>query len=244
MEMYKDVASVLDANNIRFYLIYGSAIGAVRHKGFVPWDDDMDIAVMERDIERMGEVLERDLDPDKYYFHRSRADYHPHVIRKSPDMEEDLRQKKSVFLDIYIISGYPKGAIRKQLHKIASWGELGTAHVINLMDTMPTHRLFSWTVRMFASLRRFAIGKDTTYTTIVGFFFKRCVFDESIYGEPTMVPFEDTYAPLPQGYDEMLRSVYGDYMTPPPEDKRKGASGFPSSILQDYILDRREGKVR
>jgi lipopolysaccharide cholinephosphotransferase len=244
LEMYKDVASVLDANNIRFYLIYGSAIGAVRHKGFVPWDDDIDIAVMECDIEKMERALENNLDPEKYYFHKSRADYHPHVIRKSPDMESDLRQKKSIFMDIFIISGYPKSPVREQLHKIALLGELGTAHVVNLMNTMPTHRMFSWSVRMFAKLRRFLVGNNTAHTTIVGFFFKKCIFDESVYGEPVMFPFEDTYAPLPQGYDEMLRSIYGDYMTPPPENERKGASGFPSSVLQDYILDKKEGKTR
>ena len=53
LEMYKDVKSVLEENEIKFYVHFGTAIGAVRHDGFIPWDDDIDIAVWREDIPRI-----------------------------------------------------------------------------------------------------------------------------------------------------------------------------------------------
>ena len=93
---------------------------------------------------------------------------------------------------------------------------------------------------MFSYIRKSIIEEDSTKTTIVGFLFEKCVFDRGMYSVPVLVPFEDTVAPVPSSYDAMLRSIYGDYMTPPPEGKRTGAAGFPSSILQDYIIDMKQ----
>ena len=59
LEMYKDIKKILDKHEITFYIQYGTAIGALRHNGLIPWDDDIDILVWEKDMEEINEVLSR-----------------------------------------------------------------------------------------------------------------------------------------------------------------------------------------
>ena len=85
LSMYKDISKILDAHGIRYYLCYGSAIGAVRHDGFIPWDDDMDIWVWQEDLANIKKYLQSELDPKHYYYHDSKADTHPHVTYHGDD---------------------------------------------------------------------------------------------------------------------------------------------------------------
>ena len=85
LSMYKDISKILDAHGIRYYLCYGSAIGAVRHDGFIPWDDDMDIWVWQEDLANIKKYLQSELDPKHYYYHDSKADTHPHVIYRGDE---------------------------------------------------------------------------------------------------------------------------------------------------------------
>ena len=102
MVMYKDIKKVLDSHNIIFYIQYGTAIGALRHDGLIPWDDDIDILIWEKDMDEVKHVLSTELDSDMYYFHDSSADNHPHVIWKGEDLEADLRAKKAPFIDLFL----------------------------------------------------------------------------------------------------------------------------------------------
>ena len=108
IEILRAVSNVCEHLNLKFFMVHGSLLGTIRNHKFVPDDDDIDIAVMESDLDKVHKVLANELDSEKYYYHKSRADYHPHVILKSHNTEDDLRQMKSVFLDIFIISGYPE----------------------------------------------------------------------------------------------------------------------------------------
>ena len=68
LEMYKDIKTVLERNNIRFYSHFGTSIGAIRHNGFIPWDDDMDLLIWEEDLDRVRNILTTELDQDRYYY--------------------------------------------------------------------------------------------------------------------------------------------------------------------------------
>ena len=90
LQMYKDVAEVFDRHGIRYYGMYGTELGVIRHKGFIPWDNDIDLLVLCDDMPYISELLNTELDQDKYYFHESRADCHPHVILKTKDFEKQV----------------------------------------------------------------------------------------------------------------------------------------------------------
>ena len=69
LDMIKDIDELCKKNNIEYVLTGGSTLGAIRHKGFIPWDDDMDIAMKRSEYHKFIKALKKDLDPAKYTFH-------------------------------------------------------------------------------------------------------------------------------------------------------------------------------
>jgi len=62
LDAYKDIAAILDRHQITYYAAFGTAIGAVRHSGIIPWDDDLDIAILCKDLDKVNRVMCEELD--------------------------------------------------------------------------------------------------------------------------------------------------------------------------------------
>lgn len=115
LEMLKDIDEICQKHNIPYFLNGGSALGAFRHKGFIPWDDDADIAMMKDDYLRFIKVLKKHL-PDKYVFHCYDEDkrYNPLIprmkIRKKGTyikevnklLENRIKECDGIFVDIFV----------------------------------------------------------------------------------------------------------------------------------------------
>lgn len=235
--MYKDIKTVLDRHGIRFYVHFGTAIGTLRHNGFIPWDDDIDLFVWREDLEKVNTVLSSELDHARYYYHVPSADDHPHVVFRSDDMEDALREQRAPFIDLFVIEPYPDGGFRRVLADIAIMGSSYSIWAIDKIGSMRIHHLISWIPDAFSRFGHFVCEKDTSMTVIYCTGFRKLRFPAASYDGAYMHVFEDTEVPLPGGIDGMLKSIFGDYMTPPPEDQRSGASGYPCSILKDYLAE-------
>ena len=240
LTMYEDIKKILDSNSIEFYIHFGTAIGAIRHNGFIPWDDDIDLAVWEEDLDRINEVLSEQLDKERYYYHIPSADTHIHVIAKSDDFEKDLKKKRLPFIDIFPISRYPSKKVRQFFCNAFIWGDICSIWAIDHIDSIYIHKLFSWIPGAFKRLADLTVNKDSNFTVIYATEFKDYIFRKEVYGKPIEHKFETTTAPLPERYDELLTSIFGDYMTPPPEEDRKGAGGFPCGAYKDYVMEKIE----
>ena len=239
LSMYKDIARILDAHGIRYYLCYGSAIGAVRHDGFIPWDDDMDIWVWDEDLPEIKRLLQEELDSEHYYYHDSRADTHPHVIYRDEDLEDELRDKTVPFIDLFPIVAYPEGRFRQALSNMMIWGVHISVTVLDHVGPLWLYRGMLWIPRMFRKAASALVEDGSDLRTIYTTEFRNEIFHTGCFGKPVAHVFEDTTCYLAERNDELLTHIFGDYMTPPPEDKRTGAKGFPLSALKDYILDER-----
>ncbi len=240
---FKDVARILDSRNIRYYAVFGTCIGAVRHDGFVPWDDDVDLAVWADDMPMVNELLTSGLDPSKYYYHVPSADTHPHVILKTGDsFKEELAGGRAPFIDIFQIDRYPDGPARRRLANLLIWGNTASIWALEHMSSIVAHRALCWMPRAFKLMADAVVESGSGSTVIYCSRFDRCVFPESWYGEGVPHRFEDVVIPLPCRYDGILTSVYGEYMKEPPADERHGASGFPCSAWKDWVM--RRGDVR
>lgn len=236
LSMYKDVSEVLESHGIPFYLCYGSALGAVRHDGFIPWDDDIDLAVWEKDLPRIDDAMTQDLDSNKYYWHFPSADTHPHVILKTEDFEDDLKNKRAPFIDLFVLSDSPSTKVRSLLIKLPVAGIHLSATVVDHISSIRLHKCLAWTVGVFQRLADMICNKDTPLSVIRCAIRQNDVFPKEWWGEPIMHRFEDTDVPLPKEYDAVLTQLYGNYMTPPPEGARSGATGYPCSVYKDYVI--------
>lgn len=240
LSMYKDIARILDEHGIRYYLCYGSAIGAVRHNGFIPWDDDMDIWVWEEDLSEIKRLLQKELDPDHYYYHDSRADTHPHVIYRGADFEKELADKTAPFIDLFPLVPYPERRFRRILSDMMIWGLHASVTAMDHIGPLWLYRNMLWIPKMFKKVASMLVEDGSDSRTIYTTEFRNEIFRSECFGEPVAHVFEDTTCYLAERNDELLTHIFGDYMTPPPEDKRTGAKGFPLSALKDYVLDQRE----
>jgi len=126
LEILEDVYQVCLRHDISIFLVGGSALGAVRHKGFIPWDDDIDISMTRKDYEQFKTVFESELG-DKYilcapnYSGRSKSRF-PKVLKKGTYLEEIIDSKDKdlckIFLDIFILESYPENKTERRLRGI------------------------------------------------------------------------------------------------------------------------------
>ena len=237
LSMYKDIKEVLESENIRFYGIYGTALGAVRENGMVPWDDDIDLGVFEEDLSKVNEALSKKLDQSKYYYHVPSADTHPHVFLRTENFEEDLKEKRAPFIDIFVIERSPSQGLRKKLSRFNVRLYMLSMSVVYIQNSGIGQRLVRWIPRAIKGFNKLLVDKDSEETVLYEEDYRKTFHCRCIYGEPVMHQFEDTEIPIPERWDDMLKSMYGDYMTPPPEDKRQGATGYPHRAYQDYLQD-------
>ncbi len=237
LEGYKDISAILDKHQVRYYGMYGTALGAIRHSGFIPWDDDLDIAIRGEDLDIVNDILAKELDPEKYYYHIPSADTHPHVIIKGPNFEEDLKNRRVTFIDIFLLLDSPDSAARKALAYPFCGFELLSHKIIDRTDSRMAKEVFYKLEHLSWKMIRFFSTPKTKIYGIRNVDVGGHTWRKELFGEPRPHEFEDIVMPIPNQCEKFLEETYGDYMTPPPEDQRSGATGYPYSLMSDYLED-------
>lgn len=248
----KEVKRVCEKHEITYYLSSGTLLGAVRHKGFIPWDDDIDIEMPYEDYQRFLSVAQLELG-DQYFVQNCDTDsgfYFAYTkIRKngtlmmSPWEQEDVGNH-GVWIDVFpltTVSSKRDGKIKRTFVTLSNYllmPEKSFKHSESWIRSQSSSTKFV-AVKMIRKLPlciRRAIrkrmmkfvfrthGKNGHTEMVWGNVTNRCMPD--VYaGEKTQLLFEDDYFDVPPKYHEYLSYVYGDYMTPPPENQRDGGHG-------------------
>lgn len=241
LNILKDVASFCDDNALTYYLTGGTLIGAIRHKGFIPWDDDIDIAMPRPDYERFIGLYKQSgkyaicapSDPNSWYVWTKV--YDASTVKYEGSIDYNRFKPLGVDIDVFPLDGQPDANHFKDFEK----------------DTKKRVRLYSWLHFARAPFNRLSfkgkivglicrsIGKDYFikryinsskqldfyHSEMVGFMTPysktKHHHRKEIFEDKVKVPFEDAEFWAPIGYDEYLRNLYGDYMKLPPEDKQK-----------------------
>ncbi len=126
LEMYKLVADICRNNGIKFYALGGTLLGAVRHQGFIPWDDDIDIAIPRPDYDRFVEIAKKELPnylvPKTYL--DEKGDRHPMFICIIKDTRTKIQlnhanvtENTSVWLDVFPLDAMPTNRVLRIIHK-------------------------------------------------------------------------------------------------------------------------------
>lgn len=235
LDLLQKTTDFCEKNGIRYFLCGGTLIGAIRHKGYIPWDDDIDIAMPRPDYDRFIKTFNQ---PENYYQVAS-LDTTPgyaYAFAKVYDNRtilKELHYKGSIgaFIDILPADGVKDAAqIRKimWLHKILNTKKANyykrtlSKKIINtfgklLLLPFSAKQIAGW---MDKEARRLAFGSVPKAGLIanplgVGEMVDKHVFDGDVYQE-----FEGRQYRVPAGYDAWLRSIYGDYMQLPPVEHR------------------------
>ncbi len=238
----KDIDVLCRDNNIEYYLLGGSAIGAIRHKGFIPWDDDLDIIMTNDNYNRFIEVCKEQLNKEKYYLQVGLENwplYFTKVKLRGTKFEEcdgfnTGEDTQGIFIDVFKMDNVPSNKMLQYWQYLCAKYYL--CHQLSVRSY--EHTTFKKKVMMFAAtplkipfLRNFVKVQVELYNTrktgYLGFFygrtkFKSAVIKRDIFGKPTWVPFEDTMLPVAEHYHEYLTQVFGDYMKLPPIEQQKG----------------------
>lgn len=235
----KDIDKLCEDNGIVYYLAYGSALGAIRHKGFIPWDDDLDIIMDDKNYKKFIQVAKAQLDKDKYYVEESVVDWpclYSKIKLRNTVFEEKEGYKASgengIFVDVFKMDNVPSNKILSHIQYFFAKLYLSYSLSQRTFDSA----LLKKKILMACSsplkisfIRNFVKYQVERYnkkeTPFFGCFYTRYGYKGSVipreyYGTPKRVQFEDTEMPVPEDWDKYLTYIYGDYMTPPPVEKQ------------------------
>jgi len=234
-----------DKHHLLFYFCGGCCIGTLRHKGFIPWDDDVDVFMPRKDYERLKVLWKREVPDDKYSF--CRAD-EKNFVRSQltaivdndttfiKENQKDLDIPHGIRLEIIPLDGCPDNRILRKIQLL--WGLI---YQVFCLQQPPTSKgvIFEWMGKAALALfptweartkvwkyaerqmARYSMKKCSKVTELCVRWnymkneYPREAFDSAVYKE-----FEGYQMPIPIGYDVYLKTAFGDYMTLPPKEKQ------------------------
>lgn len=227
----KEIDRFCTKNSIRYYLACGTLIGAIRHKGFIPWDDDLDVFIPEPDFKRFMQLYSSDNYELVTCYNNIK---HPYSFGRLYDKrtysKNGFLNDYGVGVDMYIIYGAPSDINEQKIHKNDVFKFINRKEFWHKWASR-MEKMCLWPFYMMAyKLMNFNIRKASDK-------FEKYGFDEStyiwpygggklnlkkeLYGTPIKIPFEDGMFNAPENYHEVLTAGYGDYMKLPPEEKRQ-----------------------
>jgi lipopolysaccharide cholinephosphotransferase len=245
------IDKVCHENNLIYYLCGGTLLGAIRHKGFIPWDDDIDIMMPRSDYEKLFEVWPKN---DRYaVLNYKNTENFPFAYGKSIDMMtvkiESIIFKgiqMGVDVDIFPIDGLPSDDEEARMYykriekmqnrlslQLSSFGKgrnLSRTIARNIrlffLRICDTMGITSWykVIKKFDDLAQLYTGKNTGFCGITAISHYGIKEKNKIdnYKEGVLVIFEGKEYPVPNGYSDYLSRLYGrDYMQLPPEEQRE-----------------------
>lgn len=226
---------------IDYYVIGGTALGAVRHGGFIPWDDDLDIAMTRPNYERFIEVCGKEINHDDFFLQVGRRDWPLYFskLRLKGTLfdeigagEEINRENRGIFVDVFPLDNASNNKCMRIWQYLCSKLLIAQAvHTRQYHTRSFIKKMVMWISYPLKNnrIRRFFFNQVTRYnngeTEYIGDFFeisklKDASYPKSIWGRPQKVAFENLELYAPEKLHDYLSFYFGDYMQLPPIEKR------------------------
>lgn len=242
LSIAKNIDRMCRDNNIKYYLFGGSALGAKRHQGFIPWDDDLDIVLDPENYDKFIALCKAELNKNKYVLQEGGVDWPEHFSKirlKGTHIREYGEyyigeNMDGIFVDVFRVDNAPDSKFSRGLQYI--WGKLLLTHTMKKKGYKPDTTakkimsILSSSLKfkpfyMFARKQYYKYNKKKTNWTsdVMGRTrWHNAFIPREVYGEPEEVKFEDTTFFAHHNLDRYLTISFGDYMMLPPKEKRTG----------------------
>ncbi len=243
LDMLVEVDRICRKCGIRYNIIAGTLLGAVRHGGYIPWDDDADIAMMRSEYEKFRKACNKELDTSKFIFQddRNTKGYrwgYGKLRRKNTlflrEYQEHMPYMQGVFIDIFPLDGVPDNYYLRSIKNFECfcvrkilWSKVGKIaeknfwkrQIFKLLDMIPEQKIIHYYHIMICNANR----KNTEMVRILTFPApnKEWGYYRKWYENSVDILFEGKVFRGINDYDSYLSFKFGNYMDLPPEEKRK-----------------------
>lgn len=217
LEVYCEIVKICERHNLRQWVFFGTLLGAARHQGFIPWDDDIDMAMPRRDYEAFIRIAREEL-PSwlSWKSMETNSSYQlafGKVVENRADVVEDVQRKshlkleQGIFIDVFPLDGLPSNDM--------------------LLFFWKVQRSIRRRLKMSSlSLQLWHAGMDFDMSERVGFAEEslpkktRYQYRAEFFKETVQLPFEDITVSAPMGWEQILVLMFGNWRALPPEEKR------------------------
>lgn len=243
--MLKDFIKICEENDILYFTIGGTLLGTIRHGGFIPWDDDIDVLMFRKDFEKLNKLMSEKpnekygfinvLNEETYHYTWGRFTLLNTEIREW--WADQVDYTPNIFIDIFIMDNIPNNKIKRFIFKWRCFAlnQMCNYSIVKFQNESKPKEIIQHLA--YYILKIIPISPMTIKKRCVKVYRKyedmeceeTCDFPSlafmPIYNKKKLFPvkkvkFEDIKVNVPNNYDEILKRLYGNYMELPPEDKR------------------------
>jgi putative licD-family phosphotransferase len=241
LSILKEFINICEENNLTYYALGGTLLGAVRHKGFIPWDDDIDIGMPREDYEKFKKIAPSLLSSNLKIVNNPLNLDITQLVDKNVVVKL-VNSESNVFIDVFPLDGYPEKAsfsakfhsykvlFQRMLCKISVLDQLedknrGTLEnlIVKISKTLRIQKVLpkdALVKNLHKVIQKYDFKTSSYVGNVLGRYRVREIVPREYFKEPISLAFEDTMINCPTKYKEYLTEIYGDYMTLPPEEDR------------------------
>lgn len=244
MNLLKKLLEACEKHNLRIWASSGTLLGAVRHGGYIPWDDDIDMVMMRDDYNKLLSIASAEFKAPYFFqcaytetvpYHRGHAQLRMDGTTAILPTDYKLDFHHGIFIDIFVFDAVPEDdkEVTRLIDNIHYWKgkvmqfvsssrfSFNPIHDLKLLRRLiycHTHDFIECYRKYEDALSTYSIA-DNTYVVKLGLrydheYVVKKKLNKNLYAKTIYMPFEDTQMPVPEEYDEVLTVLYGDYMNP------------------------------